>query len=161
MWFNTNATFIDLRPRLGDRLGLLLVTVSIDGATAATYETIRRGAKFEACLRGIRVLVDAGRKYGRPRVNLSIVAMASNIAELPAMVELCAELGAYGVHVEPLYLQTDSPDLVQNYDRENLGIVGRRAATQLFDLGLDFTSRFLGERSEFDYVARARNERRD
>jgi MoaA/NifB/PqqE/SkfB family radical SAM enzyme len=170
VWFNTNATLIDEeKAEAIAKAGAECITVSIDGATAATYETIRRGAKFDACLRGIRALVDAGRKYGRPRVNLSIVAMASNIAELPAMVELCAELGAYGVHVEPLYMQADSVDLVQNYDRENLGIVGAARASQLFDdavaraddLGLDFTSRFLGERSEFDYVARASSERRD
>ncbi len=168
VWFNTNATLIDEeKAEALAKAGAECITVSIDGATAATYETIRRGAKFEACLRGIRALVDAGRKYGRPRVNLSFVAMASNIAELPAMVELCAELGATGVHVEPLYLQADSADLTRNYDRENLGNVARTAqlfddaVTRAEDLGLDLTSRFRGERTEFDYVRRAQRERPD
>jgi MoaA/NifB/PqqE/SkfB family radical SAM enzyme len=170
VWFNTNATLIDEeKAEAIAKAGAECITVSIDGATAATYETIRRGAKFAACVRGIRALVDAGRKYGRPKVNLSFVAMASNIAELPAMVELCAELGAYGVHVEPLYMQADSVDLTENYERENLGNVGASRASRLFDeavaladdLGLDLTSRFRGERKEFDYVARSRGERRD
>jgi MoaA/NifB/PqqE/SkfB family radical SAM enzyme len=170
VWFNTNATLIDEeKAEAIARAGAECVTVSIDGATAATYETIRRGAKFEACVRGIRALVDAGRRYGRPKVNLSFVAMASNIGELPAMMDLCAELGAYGVHIEPLYLQPDSADLVDNYQRENLGNAGAARAVRLFDeaiaraasLGLDLTSRFRGERAEFNYVARARRERRD
>lgn len=170
VWFNTNATLIDEeKAEAIARAGAECITVSIDGATAATYETIRRGAKFDACIRGIKALVDAGKKYGRPRVNLSFVAMASNIAELPALMDLCAELCAYGVHVEPLYLQADSVDLTDNYERENLGNVGASRAMRLFDdavaraddLGLDFTSRFRGERAEFDYVARSRGERRD
>jgi MoaA/NifB/PqqE/SkfB family radical SAM enzyme len=170
VWFNTNATLIDEeKAEALAKAGAECITVSIDGATAATYETIRRGAKFEACVRGIRALVDAGRKYGRPKVNLSFVAMASNIVELPAMMELCAELGAYGVHVEPLYFQADSADLTANYERENLGNVGAANAVRYFDeavaraddLGLDLSSRFRGERSEFDYVERVRRERPD
>src|SRR5207244_9329593 len=86
VWFNTNATLIDQEKADAiARAGASKITVSIDGATAPTYETIRRGAKFEAVVRGIRALAAA-----KLEVNLSFVAMASNIHELPAMVELCA-----------------------------------------------------------------------
>jgi MoaA/NifB/PqqE/SkfB family radical SAM enzyme len=67
VWFNTNATLIDEEKAEQIALaGAEKITVSIDGATASTYETIRRGAKFAAVVRGIRALADAERTYGRP-----------------------------------------------------------------------------------------------
>src|SRR6266571_2578609 len=46
VWFNTNATLIDEEKADAiARAGASKITVSIDGATASTYETIRRGAK--------------------------------------------------------------------------------------------------------------------
>jgi MoaA/NifB/PqqE/SkfB family radical SAM enzyme len=164
VWFNTNATLIDEEKADAiARAGASKITVSIDGATAPTYETIRRGAKFAAVVRGIRALAAA-----KLEVNLSFVAMASNIHELPAMVELCAELGASGVHVEPLYAQPASDDLIGHYERENLGAaktnVGAlfdQAFRRANDLGVSLATRFAGERSEFDYVRRVRHERVD
>lgn len=164
VWFNTNATLIDdARAEELAAAGAERITVSIDGATAETYETIRRGAKFEAVIRGIRALVDAGRRHGRPRVNLSFVAMKSNLHEIPALIELCAELGAYGVHIEPLYFQGGSPDLVDHYDRENLGSCN---ASRFFDvaqrrageLGLQLGTRFKNV-EEYDFVEAVKKER--
>lgn len=164
VWFNTNATLIDdARAEELAAAGAERITVSIDGATAETYETIRRGAKFEAVIRGIRALVDAGRRHGRPRVNLSFVAMKSNLHEIPALIELCAELGAYGVHIEPLYFQGGSPDLIDHYDRENLGSCN---ASRFFDvaqrrageLGLQLGTRFKNV-EEYDFVEAVKKER--
>lgn len=164
VWFNTNATLIDdARAEELAAAGAERITVSIDGATAETYETIRRGAKFEAVIRGIRALVDAGRRHGRPRVNLSFVAMKSNLHEIPALIELCAELGAYGVHIEPLYFQGGSPDLIDHYDRENLGSCN---ASRFFDvaqrraeeLGLQLGTRFRNV-EEYDFVEAVKKER--
>jgi len=166
VWFNTNATLIDdARAEELAAAGAERITVSIDGATAETYETIRRGAKFEAVIRGIRALVDAGRRHGRPRVNLSFVAMKSNLHEIPALVELCAELGAYGVHIEPLYFQGGSPDLIDHYDRENLGSCN---ASRFFDvaqrradeLGLQLGTRFKNV-EDYDFVEAVKKERPD
>ena len=165
VWFNTNATLIDdAKAEEIARAGADKITVSIDGATAETYETIRRGARFESVIRGIRALTTAGRKYGRPAVNLSFVAMASNIQELPAMIDLAADLGTTGVHVEPLFAQPTSHDLMDHYTRENLGNASHVA--EIFDeasqragtRGVALATRFTGERDEFDYVRRVRGE---
>ena len=145
------------------RAGADRITVSIDGATAPTYEKIRRGAKFADVMRGIRALVAAKRTYGRPRVDLSFVAMASNMIEMPQLVELCAETGASGVHVEPLYQQSASADLKEHYQRENLESGGAARASRAFadaaqrarDLGVFFQSRLGANSREFDYVKRA------
>ncbi|HJT17412.1 MAG TPA: radical SAM protein [Thermoanaerobaculia bacterium] len=163
VWFNTNGTLIDDNKAYEiARAGAGKITVSIDGATRETYETIRRGAKFDDVIRGIRALVDAG-----VAVNLSFVAMASNIHELPALVDLCADVGATGVHVEPLFAQPTSSDLMTHYSRENLGHVSR--AAEIFDEasqrasahGVALASRFMGERNEFDYLRRVREDRVD
>jgi MoaA/NifB/PqqE/SkfB family radical SAM enzyme len=164
VWFNTNATRIDAA--MADRLasaGADRITVSIDGASAPTYEKIRRGAKFADVIRGIRALVAAKGRYGRPRVDLSFVAMASNMREMPLLVELCAEIGASGVHVEPLYQQAASADLTEHYQRENLESGGADHASKAFadaaqrakDLGVFFQSRLGADSREFDYVKRA------
>jgi MoaA/NifB/PqqE/SkfB family radical SAM enzyme len=120
--FNTNATLI--KPDKADEIavaGATRVTVSIDGATAETYEAIRQGASFDDVVAGIRALVSARERFGRPEVDLSFVAMASNIHELPRLIELAADLGTTAVHVEPLLAQSGSPDLDNHYARENLG----------------------------------------
>ncbi len=163
VWFNTNATLID--DEKAEELaaaGAGRITVSIDGATRETYERIRRGGSFDAVTRGIRALVEAGRRHGRPNVNLSFVAMRSNIEELPLMADLCAELGATGVHVEPLYAQ-QQPELEAHYRDENLATIEparveallAEAMRRASGHGVDIVSRFLAGSGSFDYVERA------
>ena len=160
VWFNTNATLID--EKKADQFaeaGVQRITVSIDGATAETYERIRAGATFDAVIRGIRALLAAQRKHGRPIVNFSFVAMASNIAELPQLVDLCAELGAEGIHVEPLFAQHQA-ELEDHYRRENLGVLIARSVSELFNEAVDratvhgvrIASRFLREDADFNYL---------
>ena len=161
--FNTNATLID--DAMADAIaaaGAASVTVSIDGATAGTYESIRRGAKFERVMRGLRALTAASRRHGKPEINLSIVAMRSNIEELPLLVELGAELGIKTLHVEPLLRQVEGTPLDEHYDRENLGLAPHSG--EAFDAAIDkaraagihFSSRFADERAHFDFVEAAR-----
>jgi MoaA/NifB/PqqE/SkfB family radical SAM enzyme len=165
VYFTTNGTLID--EEKADEIakaGATRIMVSIDGATAHTYEEIRRGGKFSAVIRGIRSLVNAGKRYGRPAVDLSYVAMRCNFVEIPRMVELCAELGAAGLHVEPLLAQVGSPELDEHYGRENLGLADSHHVAAAFDeaqqiaseRGVRFGSRFLGERETFDYVQTAK-----
>lgn len=163
VWFNTNATLID-EPKAAALAiaGADRITVSMDGATAQTYEAIRRGARFDAVLRGIRALVAASAKFGLPRVDLSMVAMASNVHELPLLVDLCADTGATGVHVEPLYLQPGSPELLAHYEAENLGNAGDARALDFFHAaqeragqrGVHVQSRLTAEEGSLDYVKR-------
>ncbi len=161
--FNTNATLIDdERANEIARAGATRVTVSIDGARRETYEAIRVGATFEKVMRGINALVGAGLD-----VDFSMVAMASNIDDVPRMVDLCADVGGNGVHVEPLFSQEGSPELDDHYSRENLGVAGADRAIAAFEdarhrakkHGIRFGSRFTGERRHFDYVDVARKKR--
>jgi short-subunit dehydrogenase/MoaA/NifB/PqqE/SkfB family radical SAM enzyme len=68
------------------------LTFSIDGADAATFEAIRRGASFArvcANLRGLNNL----RIAGRPRTAINFVILRANAHQLEAIVQLAANLG--------------------------------------------------------------------
>ena len=93
----TNGTLIDeeVARRLVRKVDV--VGISIDGATAATYESIRHGAKFEDVVERVRALTTARnrlRSSGFPLVSLLFLKTHRNIHELPAMLDLAAELGA-------------------------------------------------------------------
>jgi len=113
MGFNTNATL--LHPAAAERLieaRLAWLCVSLDGASAATYESIRDGARFADVERNVRFLVRRKRERGATLPDLSIVfvAMRRNVAELPEMVRLCAEWGVPKLHVQNLSHSFDDTD---------------------------------------------------
>jgi MoaA/NifB/PqqE/SkfB family radical SAM enzyme len=118
IWITTNATLVsEATAEAVARAGVTRVTVSVDGATAATYERIRRRGRFEHLLRGLRALGEVRRRYGRPQLFLNVIAMAGNLQELPALIDLCADAGGDGVHLEGLY---DWPELEDFSRRESL-----------------------------------------
>lgn len=108
--FNSNGTL--LTRRIADELveaGLGWLHVSLDGATAATYEEVRHGTTFEprpgqfdTVVGNLRGLVAARGARERPRIQLVFVAMRRNVRELPALVELAAEVGVDSVWVQNL-----------------------------------------------------------
>lgn len=103
--FNTNATL--LTRRAAERLidaGLDWLCVSLDGATAATYESIRDGARLARVARNVRGLVQVMRERhaARPALSIVFVAMRRNVAELPALVALAAAWGVPAVRVQNL-----------------------------------------------------------
>jgi len=149
VWITTNATLID--DELADglsRAGVHRITVSIDGATPATYERIRQRGRFSDVVRGLRALGAARRRHGRPFLYLSLVGMASNLAEVPALIDLCAEVGGDGVFVEGLY-PYPHPLIEDFFRREHLGHLGAEKVAELVEqarlraafLGIEFITR--------------------
>jgi radical SAM protein with 4Fe4S-binding SPASM domain len=103
--FNSNATL--LTRRRADELvatGLDWLHVSLDGATAATYEGIRDGARFDPVVANLAGLVDAKRAAGTstPWVRVVFVAMRRNVGELAALVRLLARVGVDELRVQNL-----------------------------------------------------------
>ena len=105
MGFNTNATLLTraIAGRLLDA-GPDWLCVSLDGATAATYEAIRDGARFDRVARNVRGFVALMHERGMDKPDLSIVsvAMRRNVHELPALVRLAAAWGVPTVRVQNL-----------------------------------------------------------
>jgi radical SAM protein with 4Fe4S-binding SPASM domain len=116
--FNSNAMLLT-RPK-ADRLvalGLDWLHVSLDGATAETYEGIRSGADFARVGRNLRGLQEAKRAAGaaRPWVRVVFVAMRRNLPELPDLVTLLGQWGVDELHVQGLSHDFADTDPAGNY----------------------------------------------
>jgi len=72
-----------------------MVAVSLDGAKAETYERLRPGADFQRVTQQVAALCSRKRALGRPRpeVVLLFMKMRPNIAEMPDLLQLAADLG--------------------------------------------------------------------
>ncbi|MBI3320406.1 MAG: radical SAM protein [Candidatus Omnitrophica bacterium] len=67
--------------------------VSVDGATKATYENIRRGGRFERVLENCRLLNDYARLVNRRRTRMWAVVQHDNFDELEQFPSVAAEAG--------------------------------------------------------------------
>ncbi|MGE3275327.1 MAG: radical SAM protein [Vicinamibacterales bacterium] len=92
----TNGTLVDetIARRIAD-VGIMRVSVSLDGAFEATHDGFRGlpGA-FQAALRGIRHLRDQG-----VSVQINSTIAKHNVTELPQMLDLALSLGADALHL--------------------------------------------------------------
>lgn len=84
--------------------GLDEYRVSMDAATSATFRKLRGVDRFERVKANVARLVALQREMGRttPRVSLWFTASRANVEELPAFVQLAAELGVPEVYVQRL-----------------------------------------------------------
>lgn len=102
---NTNGTL--LNARRAERCvtsGLDCLHLSIDGATAETYERIRVRGHFDRVIANLERLLGARERLGSstPRLRIVMVIMRQNLHELPGMVRLAHRWGAEGLFVQHL-----------------------------------------------------------
>jgi radical SAM protein with 4Fe4S-binding SPASM domain len=76
--------------------GLRFVQLSLDGATAETFESIRKGGKFTQVVENAEHLADAF------TLTVSAVAVRENLSEIPALIDLAKKIGAAYFRVIPL-----------------------------------------------------------
>src|SRR3954462_1299344 len=122
--FNTNGVLLTRAvSRALVAVGTSHVHVSLDGASAATYEDVRHGTglaprpgQFERVVANLRGLLAARGSQRRPRVVLVFVAMRRNVGELEALVDLAAELGVDEVWVQNLSHVFSDTDPAGRYD---------------------------------------------
>ncbi len=121
--------------------GLDTLHVSLDGATAATYQEIRVRARFARVLRNLRRVVQARERLrsALPRLCLVAVAMRRNLAELPALVELAHDEGVGSLFVQHLCHDFGESTLPARYapmrefiDRQSLSGDARETAEHYF-----------------------------
>ena len=72
------------------------ISVSVDGATRKTFESIRRGANFDHLISNLKEFISRRDELGltRPKLRFGVVMMKSNIHELADIVTLAASLKA-------------------------------------------------------------------
>jgi len=97
--FSTNGTLIDSEAaRTLLDLGQDWISFSLDGATAATYNNIRRGADFEAVTDNIKILHGLKTAQGSQTPRM----MRENYHELPLYIDLAHNLGIEHVIIKNL-----------------------------------------------------------
>jgi radical SAM protein with 4Fe4S-binding SPASM domain len=84
------------------------VTISIDGATAATFQKIRRRGHFDRVVQTIELMQRLKAERGRsrddyPRLMINYTLMRSTLDELPAMVDLCIAWNVHRLTLQHLY----------------------------------------------------------
>lgn len=94
----TNATLMMRESRFREKLleTLELVTFSVDGASAQTYNSIRTGADYDQVMDNIRAFAARRKEMpveARPRMNFNFIMMKRTVAEAPRFVEIVHELG--------------------------------------------------------------------
>ena len=126
--FNTNGTLLTVpKAEALVAAGVDWMHVSVDGASAATFEHIRDGARLDQVLRNLRRLIDVRRRLASatPNVQLNAVLMRSNAHELLDLVRLAADIG-----VDRLWLQALSHDFSDTADDDVAYVEIRRFAQE-------------------------------
>ncbi len=102
---NSNLTLLnDKRAERCVSSGLACLHISIDGATAETYERIRVRAHFDRVLRNLERLLHARERLGNthPTLVMVVVIMRQNLHELPDLVRLASRYTIERIFVQHL-----------------------------------------------------------
>jgi len=159
--FNSNALLLnEKRGRALIAADLNEYRVSLDGATPATYARVR-GVNERALPRIVKNLTafhELKRELGaqRPRTSLWFTAMRSNLAELPALVDLAAMVGVPELYVQRLVyfhrgLARQDEALYCQVRAEEMAIIAA-ADRRCRDLGIAF--RATGAATPLEYMSR-------
>lgn len=116
----TNSNLTLLNATRAQRLiesGLRTLYFSIDGATAETYERIRKRAHFERVTANLQGMLEARRRLASatPRLQIVMVIMRQNLHELPDIVRMAHGWSADGVFVQHLSHDFGEPTLPEEY----------------------------------------------
>jgi MoaA/NifB/PqqE/SkfB family radical SAM enzyme len=102
------------------------ITISIDGATKKTYESIRQGGKWEKLLAGLDVMNQVKARLGaeRPELRFNFTACQSNMEEIPALIDLAKKMNISAVRVRAIAdwggtLDVEKETLSKTPDRYN------------------------------------------
>jgi radical SAM protein with 4Fe4S-binding SPASM domain len=108
------------------RSGLDEIAISIDGATADTYERIRTGADFEDLTKNVQTLTSLVNSGSRKSLKVAafVVAMRDNVQELPDLVSLVHRLGMKYLWVQDVQFQQLDADLARR--EESLRILAEQ-----------------------------------
>ena len=137
----TNGEMIDAEAakRLGD-LKLRSVQISMDGATAETHEALRENGDWASVRRACDLVRDAD-----ANIEIVFVPTQLNIHEVGEVIELTAELGAYGFYTGKLMRIGRA---AQNWDR--LCPTDEQYA-RFFEILKEKTEKYLGRMKVYCY----------
>jgi len=90
VWIISNGTLIDEKMAVKlCKSGLDSIVISLDGATAKTYEKIRKGAKFDVVLRNLKNLYRIRNKLNKNMsISISFTVLKENFREMFNIIKL-------------------------------------------------------------------------
>jgi MoaA/NifB/PqqE/SkfB family radical SAM enzyme len=112
--FNTNGTLLTLKKgRELIETGLDELRVSLDAADAATFAQVRGRDYFHRIVRHVRAFTGLQRDLGvaTPRVSLWLTGLKETVDQLPAFVQLAADIGVGAVYLQRLVFFADAQGL--------------------------------------------------
>jgi radical SAM protein with 4Fe4S-binding SPASM domain len=115
---NTNLTLLnDRRAERCVTSGLDCLHISIDGATAATYERIRVRAHFERVQANLERILAARKRFNseRPHLRMVMVIMRQNLHELPDLVRFAHRWSMESIFVQHLCHDFGESSLPERY----------------------------------------------
>ncbi len=122
--------------------GLQCLHVSVDGASAPIYESIRKGASFSKLVGNVRLVMGAKERTSSrfPSMRMTVVLMRRNLAELARLVKLASDLGMEQVFVQRLCHSFREAALPAHYapmrahvEREDVAGVRRETVAERFE----------------------------
>ena len=115
--FNTNGTVLNEKNgRALIEAGLDELRVSLDASNAKSFLAIRGKDYFSRILRNVRAFRNLQEREGkdRPRVSAWLTGLKETIAELPAFVQVAAEIGVKEVYLQRLvFFKSDAIGLAR------------------------------------------------
>jgi radical SAM protein with 4Fe4S-binding SPASM domain len=116
----TNSNLALLNDRRAERCvasGLDCLHVSLDGATAETYERIRARAHFDRVISNLKRLLAMRERLhsATPRIHVVMVIMRQNLHELPELVRLASQWSVEQLFVQHLCHDFGESSLPKNY----------------------------------------------
>jgi radical SAM protein with 4Fe4S-binding SPASM domain len=103
--FNSNGILLDEKRRNAViDSGLDELRISLDAASPEGYQIIRNSNKFNRVVQNLRTFLKLQKKRRTvtPRLSIWFLGTKENIAELPGLVRLAAEIGIEEIHLQRL-----------------------------------------------------------
>jgi len=109
--------------------GKCLINISLNAATSKTYQIVSRCDLFHQVVDNLQRLMQAKEQQGVEDfiVSLSFVTIKPNIHELPAFIELCAELGIQNAKILDLNIHKEKHQRLALHDVDETRNIFSRA----------------------------------
>ena len=149
----TNGSRLHTNPvlwQVAERAALTLM-FSIDAATQATYEEIRKGGSWSTLIRNIERYVGLTPRNPLLKVSTSFVVLKQNLHELMDFMRLNAAWGSAYVHIHPA-IRGGFPDdwLVDKYSQEYQEIIKEAVDfAHTHSIGIDRLTELIPSQKEF------------
>ena len=145
--FNSNAILLNGKRVEGlIESGLDEIRVSVDGATPETYFKLRGVKALPRVIANVRRFIERQQELGatRPRISFWMTGTRENVAELPDLIELAAQIGVTEVYLQRMTyfgtgLATEDQSIYRSEDPELLALIDR-AEWRASELAIRFSA---------------------